>query len=904
MWLIFLLLLAAPGRAQVDRKPFELVLEKFCGNNDHVPSNKIPDCDSPDSENVLTDNGVLEKMPGMDTIIAAVNTGYPIRNTWAFTTSGNSKYLIAHSSVGIYYTDFSASPVLLNTVSNDYEVDAVAAFSKIYFTNRTTWPWTWDGVSTDTKKSDGQPLCTYYEFAHERIYCGNSDTSASAIHVSSYGSGSYWTVPADVDEEPDGPNLFYFSKGDGQSITCLKQTPWGIFVGKPNSTHILKGYNNDTYYKRVIDPVVGCTDDRLVQMLDGILIWLAKDGVYAWSGTGQVQRISDKISGTIDDVRTGQAFIDYYTVTSKSQWEEGNFSSNGPSDSWDTTITPGAIVPSSASQVLNSTTTFSAGTLTNLDVFADTGLRLAVSTYTVSFPGAATDPTDYWTCSEAGGATCDFNYPSGISGVYSTRFRDPSLTCLGTQGCECVYEILSTTGGVLVRNYPSDTGQYAVSSSLTEALVSSQVVVRIGIKHATEEAYATSGPFKLPLTLSVSVVKAPNAGTCDFYNVRGASYVASGSYTSPTFDTYFTTPTFGPINITMTQNATAPLTLQAQVSSDGSTWDSAVSISTGHIPAVSAKRYLRYVASFSTVIGTNTATISLSTMTAVSTGTYTSDVIYLGTEMTSWKSGDWEEDSAVSGRTTYQTRCDTETFAWDATDPPWVSQTNHQTVSASTGSYYQFRIISSIKSSSETVTIDAHTANWQEGSAIPGASIVDDHRYIMCVAATTQSVRNDSCEIWQKNKEWARITGVSIGGATIYDNYPVGCSGNTDSACWKMMQKDSLSYGADDIDARWRTKDFTMGSVNGDKTLREIWADAERQLGSTLKIGYSVDRSTDFTEKDIPLDTEDSYVNQQIPLDEGYSRGRYHAYEISQNSSTETFKVNALSIFGDIEPRY
>ena len=159
------LLLALPLSAQ-QAKPFAVDLTEFCGINDLGSSTKIKDCESPDAENVLTDNGTLEKMLGMDVMISSALAGFSIRNIWPFIAANGTKYVVFHSSAAVYYSDLSASPTLLKTVDSSQEVDAIQAFSKTVFVNKSETGWSLEGTSTAA--ASGIPLASYIQFKDER----------------------------------------------------------------------------------------------------------------------------------------------------------------------------------------------------------------------------------------------------------------------------------------------------------------------------------------------------------------------------------------------------------------------------------------------------------------------------------------------------------------------------------------------------------------------------------------------------------------------------------------------------------------------------------------------------------------------------------------------------------------
>ena len=387
--------------------------------------------------------------------------------------------------------------------------------------------------------------------------------------------------------------------------------------------------------------------------------------------------------------------------------------------------------------------------------------------------------------------------------------------------------------------------------------------------------------------------------------VQVTPYPPTGTFTSRTFDTAFSSPLAGPFLVGFSSSPTGAgaVTFQTQTSADGSSWDTAAT-ATPNIVIGGKKRYLRWVGNFTTNRGTATATVDVATITAVSTGVYYSAVQFIGTDITSWRTGDFELTESPAGRVTFDYRASTNIFTVLSSTPAWTAHTNHNTISVSTGAYVQFRVTAGLHSSTETLVVSRAVTNWREGDAPPAASLVHDHRYILCVNVTTSSVSNDSCEIFQRNGEWTRLTGKSLGAMTTYDGDPIAGSGQSDSTIWRIMRPGVSNFGGGAIDAYWTTRDFTMGVPNSDKTLREMWLDTDRESGASLDVGYAVDRSTSFTTSTLSLDAEASYSNQEVPFEAGFARGRYLRFKLRGADNNETFKVNRLSIYGEIEPRF
>ncbi|KKM65830.1 hypothetical protein LCGC14_1487350, partial [marine sediment metagenome] len=828
------LLGSSPAFAQ-ETQPFTIDLKDFCGIDDSLVSTKISPCHAQDASNVLTDNGRLEQIPGIKKIIDSILDGFPGKGAWPFTDSGGTEYLILHASATIYQTNFSGDRVFLNNVDDTVAMEVVQAFNRIYFNNGTDTPWSWDGTSTAAVSA--MPLCNQMEFAHERIYCSNTSTSNSEVAVSSFGGAEYWTVPADLVNEPDAPNSFNFNKNDGDNINCLKVTPYGIFIGKGNTTHILKGFDNETYYKRIIAPDVGCVDDRLVQMLEGNVIWLAKQGVYAWPGAGPPILISKKIENRINNIRQLTAQSDSYNVNTQLDWEVGSSNVSPVVGTWSTKISPGLITPSSWSlngpgldggwvMVDVDTTVLSSAFLDNFDdivTLKTEGETIASNFNWVVARGSWSIESDRTLTTQGAGPndngnrsmiSTDIVQSSGIWTFVVKSSQTPSAAFRW-------YIVSNTTGVHIGPVYPDVHYIYLEEVGGNMNLVTNNggvldtaptpKSIRDGNNHLWTVTRDTAG-FMVALLDGDSVL----SGTHQYSKITNLKTMfavdGDGGYTpgqthmdaaffpnffetqaSTIYDTGFSTPTYGHFTFTGSSLTTSSVTFHAQTSNtnDGSGFtDFESGTLIDDLTTIGGNRYFRQRIIPSPPFATPISSITASDLAVISTGIYSSKVQFIGEDISIFGVGDFTTTESPAGRLFFETRAATFTFTAGNTDISWTSHANHTTVQHSTGAYFQFRVISSsVTSSTEVAQVHRFILNWAEGTSAKGASLVLDRRYIMCVTISSSSTINDSCEILQTNNEWTRLEGISVSALTTFDNDPIGVDGSTNSAVWKIMQE-------------------------------------------------------------------------------------------------------------------
>lgn len=348
-------------------------LAGFGGIDVYSDSGSIADSDAQDAENVLTDQGRLDKREGnvriSTTPLAVVSAAtQPVIFVAEFLDRQKTRWLITQMSSQVYATDLGAAPTVIATATAGYPLSSVTAFGRKYFSNGFDTPFYWDGVSSGTVS--GMPRCKFIGFADERLYCANTAASTSRVEVSSFGSVSYWTVPTDPDVfTADSPTYFDFQRDDGEELSCFFVTPWGKWAAKPHSSHVIKSYGSDGYL-RLVSPTVGCIDNRTVQMLDGLLIWAAIDGVYTWDGDGAPKLASKEIESLYKSIQQLTGRDNSWTVTTAEDFNQGNLQSDLSPGQLSVTAIDGSITLAISSQTDTAAADFSAGTLAGVSVEA------------------------------------------------------------------------------------------------------------------------------------------------------------------------------------------------------------------------------------------------------------------------------------------------------------------------------------------------------------------------------------------------------------------------------------------------------------------------------------------------------------------------------------------------------
>lgn len=367
--LLALIFAAAPLAAQT-LDPVGVGVSGFGGINVYNDSTQIGDADAIDAQNVFTDRGFLEKRDG-NVYFANLISSYAVAFANQFVAPSNTSYIISASSAGQVFATSIGGTRQIASVTPSFPIDSVTAYGRHVIVNGEDQPFYYNGIGTAainyTFQGDTMPVGGLVEFDKERLWLGNIPLeSAAEVRTSAFGSIGIWTIPSSSAPSADSATAFLFNPDDGEGVTCLKATPWGMYAGKRHSSWIEKGSDNSSWYQLNIDPVVGCVDDRTVQMVDGVLVVLAVDGVYGWAGSGPMQLISRDVTRLVQQIRQINSAAGAWIVNRQADWQAGTITLNGPSFSWDTVSMPNYIFPSSQTFIDNSTATFGAGIFVNV----------------------------------------------------------------------------------------------------------------------------------------------------------------------------------------------------------------------------------------------------------------------------------------------------------------------------------------------------------------------------------------------------------------------------------------------------------------------------------------------------------------------------------------------------------
>ena len=106
------------------------------------------------------------------------------------------------------------------------------------------------------------------------------------------------------------------------------------------------------------------------------------------------------------------------------------------------------------------------------------------------------------------------------------------------------------------------------------------------------------------------------------------------------------------------------------------------------------------------------------------------------------------------------------------------------------------------------------------------------------------------------------------------------------------MQRGVTNFDGSTILSSWISKDFNLGFPFNFKTFNEgIWVEAERVVGSSATVSYSLGRTGSFTEKTLDLAVSSITINRRIQFDDSYLMGKSVRVKFGNSILDNRFKI-------------
>lgn len=529
-------------------------------------------------------------------------------------------------------------------------------------------------------------------------------------------------------------------------------------------------------------------------------------------------------------------FIDTLTASGSIQ-----LTSTTAADTWASGLTSGA---------LGWTTT--AGTWTVDANLGNNYIKSGFSGGCVSDLNSAIDSTSinftsgswkfsYLYSAQAGGNQCSV-LANATSGCFSARFEQNA-------GGD-YYELLLSEGG---SGLGSSTKPLAVQKTVAgvTTLITSTTITGVGIFNNTsasiysfEVKKSTDGKFAVyynnafvlgtaasEVAITSSTRMRIVASGCsspgvvnEFTGLNFYQYQSSGAVVSRTFDTAFSTPTWGNLSSTFTlPSGEGNVNFYTQTSADGSTWSTYTASSDTLRNLSPARRYGRYKVEMFTFISTKTPTISEIALNAATTGFFTTQCIQPNSSISAW--GDLNCGTTLTGAgslvffATSAATCAT----LPTTDPgSWqTSVSNNATLSISTNAAVKVGWRSLLGSATDQAQVDVCVLNWNEGTPAQPAWAAYDSIKNAIYWTTTINGASSSNRLLKYDRNLEQWYPFDIPAQAPRSINNVIYFGGASSGTWNLYGGVDADLGAS-INAYWKSKDVGSDSPFREKDFRTL----------------------------------------------------------------------------------
>jgi hypothetical protein len=246
-------------------------------------------------QNIEVSKGGFRRIGGSAKLNTTAVSSNPIKSLYRM-YAGATYRLIFTCGTDIYYWHATNGATSLKTGLTANKAWSMAMYNAYaYMVQKDHTPQKWDLIASTTSAMTGPAVnCDKIVFWNNRAWCAINDTYPDRLYYSadgnpeSWGATNYIPIPMVATDE---------------RITGLIPFLGRLCIFTDNSITLLSG-NDDASWQSGLQTTewrVGCINHRTVKLLNNLVIFLGRDGIYAYDGV-TAHRISDGIQNTIDDI--------------------------------------------------------------------------------------------------------------------------------------------------------------------------------------------------------------------------------------------------------------------------------------------------------------------------------------------------------------------------------------------------------------------------------------------------------------------------------------------------------------------------------------------------------------------------------------------------------------------------
>jgi hypothetical protein len=956
---LFLFLLLLPALAKAEEFAIKDLSGGMYSNisANQIPDNAAVDIENfyTDVEPLAIERNGSEKR---DTTLLGSSSVKTVTGLWEFVDNTGQQWIISYASHTFYKNTLGNTPTQfgLQATTNN-QPDCAVNLGKIWCVNGVDSGWSFDGTSTSTVS--GMPLGTLIEPWRNRLIVANIASNQSTVRVSADGDGTSWTIGA-LATSPFSFQIGGANDGFNVTCTWKSYLD-NFVIGRKRDMWYLSGFDQSDYQVRNISSEIGCIQQGSMREFDGSLLFLSNRGMEEMKGytitsiSEPIRDITDKIVKNTVNFRTSVYSTDAdwnagvstptlqlstvplsgslsakttsFALTSAADWNGGTFDVSTYVDTTTTTGTIQTKFPDEFSAFRNSAsngniwyaasdgTDGSGDWALSENIVGGSTLQILLDTAYCNTTPRALIGTNQPLNNFSAGSTFYFtlvDVPPPDSGGYLNNF----------------YFVLNS-GRRTTTDNALNLGSYFI---LTFRPPSAGNVTFVSAANSGTLSNTFNTVFKLPISVALYADSAKYQITV--YNVAGSSQMAKASqsvsfapyahfvyrntscnstagddffsldnftvqpqtftYTSAVFDTGMSSPTWGNFQAVA---STVAVTYTTQASADGSSFDSAVAVTTNSFITSASKRYLKstvlFTHDYSTFPAVVTSLDSL-TVTAAASGTFTSAPIFLSSSISSFGPVTIHDTHTGSSRIDYQFTTSTSPDVTSFSTGPWLSILSGGVPTNTVHNYVAFRASFSVTSGTDSVSIQDVSITWNDGTAQQTSSWVYDKRYwISYTTSTAAGATTDRVLVYQRNRTWILLTGIYASSfATWRDALYFGNSNNT-GYVYKFDTGNNDDGAA--ISSNITFKSYDLGDFSREKDLRNVYVNflGDSSFAGNFTLGYDVDRAGTLYSLGVRQHDGGHWrSSRQVPIslvesDTG-ARSEIHAPEIRNRGPTQT----------------
>lgn len=492
-----------------------LPINQFSGINTDDSPLSLQNGQTPDSENVVTDEGF--GIRGRSGYIR-YSTESASSFIAEFPLSNGTRYLITRSGSNLKATTDGTFSVLVGTVPTDRTIAYATLGDKFFYSDTLNGLKYWNGTSV-TVASAAMTVDKLVAWKGRLAAAGKSG-SERVIFLSKYLDGTLWTLQTNPTD--DDPAQITISGALDENIQALYASFQDKLIWyKKTSFGGLYGNRRSNFINRTFSDRIGVSSVETIQDCDGRLRWLGNNKkVYEFDGAN-FESISDQIDNIFTNVSQGDSNNRVLTVTTSENFEEGSYINKVEVD----TITTAGSIRLNYSDNFDTYRNGSGGIKQSWyngapsPTFQSTSVAIVGGKlYANSYNTGGLSPKFFV------GATSTSTYISNMGTTFYFEINDLSLVATSAFYFILKKQVFAATTTVTTLTSTNDRFYAAFISS-----ESGKIYLQSADANGVNPPSATSGQFTLPINFSFFITPS----TFQF-TINGSSIVGRGSHVWPT----------------------------------------------------------------------------------------------------------------------------------------------------------------------------------------------------------------------------------------------------------------------------------------------------------------------------------------------------------------------------------